>query len=422
MEIRKSVVNIRAYEKKKENNNKKIINKEFINKEMNKDDTLQGSNYSKIILQHRLRTFYRGVLSILLIASVIAALYISNKNKVYTEYQELSSIDRSKVDNAIVENLDGTILTYSNDGANCSDAEGNVLWNQTFEMQNPIVKINKDVIAMADYNGRSIYIMNQAGLLGQVETGMPIRSICVSQSGVVAAVLDDSGVNAIYLYSSDGETIAYFKTTMKKSGYPIAVAISPNSEIVSVSYLYLDSGIVTSNVAFYNFGAVGQNESDNYVSGYSYTDTVVPQLDFMDNSTSFALADGRLIIYKGKQIPTSAAEVLLQNEVQSVFYSADYIGLVYLNTTGESKYSMDVYNNTGKKILTKEFDIDYTDIFFTDGCFVVYNEQECLICNLNGKEKYKGNFKTSVDTLIPTSKISEFITVTPDKITTIELK
>lgn len=401
------MTNIRAYERKKENNAEK---------------TGETGDFNKIIIKHRLRMFYRVLLSVLLVAALIAALYISNKNKVYTEYQELFSVERNKVENAISKNLDGAILTYSNDGANCSDAKGNVLWNQTFEMQNPMVQINKDVVAIADYNGRSIYILNKSGLMGQIDTGMPVRSICVSQTGVIAAVLDDAGVNAIYLYSSDGESIAYFKTTMKKSGYPIEVAISPNSEIVSVSYLYLDSGIVTTNVAFYNFGAVGQNESDNYVSGYSYIDTIIPELNFMDNSTSFAVADGRLVIYKGKQIPTSEAEVLLQNEVQSVFYSSEYIGLVYLDTTGGFKYVMDVYNNTGKKILTKGFDIDYSDIFFNDGCFVAYNDQECLICNLNGKEKYQGKFKRGVVSLIPTSKITEFITVTSDKIATIELK
>lgn len=401
------MVNIRKYEKKKEKNTEK---------------STEANNFSKIIMQHRLQMFYRILLSIFLVAAIIAALYISNKNKVYTEYQIISTTERNKVDNALSRNLDGAILTYSNDGANCSDLKGNALWNQTFEMQNPIVKINKDVVAMADYNGRSIFILNKNGLMGQIETGMPIRSICVSQTGVVAAVLDDSGVNAIYLYSSAGDTIAYFKTTMKKSGYPIAVAISPNSEIVSVSYLYLDSGIVTTNVAFYNFGAVGQNESDNYVSGYSYTDTIVPELDFMDNNTSFSVADGRLVVYKGKQIPTSYAEVLLQNEVQSVFYNSNYIGLVFINTNGNTRYIMDIYNNVGKKVLSKEFDMDYKDILFHEDCFTIYNEQECLISNMNGKEKYKGPFKTTVETLIPTSKISEYVTVSPDKISMIELK
>ncbi len=396
------MTNIREYEKKKESN--------------------ANNDYNKIIIQHKLRVFYRVLLSALLAAAVLASLYISNLNKIYTEYQVVSSTKRTKIENAVSENLNGNILTYSNDGANCTDTKGNVLWNQTFEMQNPMVKINGKVAAIADYNGRTIYVVDDTGSMGEISTGMPIRTICVSQSGVVAAVLDDSEVNAIYIYNSTGGTIAYFKTTMKKSGYPISVAISGNSEIVAVSYLYLDSGTVTSNVAFYNFGPVGQNEVDNYVSGYSYSDAIVPEVGFLNNTTSFALADNRLVIYKGKQIPTSQAEVLLQDEVQSVYYNEDYIGLVYLNASGASKYKMDIYNDTGKAVMSKEFDLDYTNIFFRGDCAVVYNESECLISNMKGKEKFNGKFKTAVETLIPTSKISEFITITSDKIATIELK
>ncbi len=396
------MTNIRAYEKKKESN--------------------ANSDYNKVIIQHKLRIFYRALLSMLLAAAVLTALYISNLNKIYTEYQVITSTKRTKIENAVSENLNGNILTYSNDGANCTDIKGNVLWNQTFEMQNPMVEINGKVAAIADYNGRIIYVVDDTGSMGQIDTGMPIRTICVSQNGVVAAVLDDSDVNAIYLYNSKGDTIAYFKTTMKKSGYPISVAISENSEIVIVSYLYLDRGIVTSNVAFYNFGPVGQNEVDNYVSGYSYSDALVPEVGFLSNTTSFALADNRLVIYKGKQIPTSHAEVLLNDEVQSVYYNEDYIALVYLNASGTTKYKMDIYNDSGKVILSKEFDIDYTDIFFHGGCVIVYNESECLISNMKGKEKFNGKFKSTVETLIPTSKISEFITITTDKIATIELK
>lgn len=36
---------------------------------------------------------------------------------------------------------------------------------------------------------------------------MPIRDFCVSSNGVVAAVLDDSPVTAIYLYYATGESL-----------------------------------------------------------------------------------------------------------------------------------------------------------------------------------------------------------------------
>ena len=54
---------------------------------------------------------------------------------------------------------------------------------------------------------------------------------------------------------------------MKESGYPVNVSISPNGQLVCVSYMFVDGGQIKSSVALYNFVADGQNNTDNYVSG-----------------------------------------------------------------------------------------------------------------------------------------------------------
>jgi len=379
-------------------------------------------DYRKVIAAHRLKIFYRTALILLVSAAVAALFYVQYTNRVYTDYQIISSVKREEAQNAISKNLGGSILTYSNDGASCMNTNGEQLWNQTYEMQNPLIDINHSVAAIADYNGRDIYIVNHQGVLGKVEAGLPIRSISVSETGMVAAVVDDSEITAIYLYASTGEEIAYFKTTMEKSGYPIAVSVSPNGEIVAVSYLYVDSGLIMSNVAFYNFGQVGQNETDNYVSGYSYAEAVITQISFMDEDNSFALADSRLVFYKGNQIPTSNQEILLNEEIQSVYYDNNYVGLVYINLDGDTKYRMDVYSKAGKKILSQKFDMEYTDIYFNKECFVIYNESECEIYNLRGVRKFEGSFKEAVSALLPTSAMNKYVAVSQGKIEIMELK
>ena len=60
----------------------------------------------------------------------------------------------ARVDGSTYLALGSNILTYSKDGANCMDSKGVVLWNQTYEMQNPMVDINGSVVAIGDYNGR----------------------------------------------------------------------------------------------------------------------------------------------------------------------------------------------------------------------------------------------------------------------------
>ena len=81
-------------------------------------------------------------------------------------------------------------------------------------------------------------------------------------------MLDDAEVVRIYVYDGNTNTdepIIESRATMDKSGYPVSISLSPNGKLMVVSYLYVDSGNMKSSVAFYNFGEVGKNETDNFV-------------------------------------------------------------------------------------------------------------------------------------------------------------
>lgn len=380
-------------------------------------------NYKEKIRSHKLSAFYRGVLTAALIAALGAAIYISWKNRAYTESVITSAIPLTKVEGSVYRALGTSILTYSKDGANCMDAKGNVMWNQTYEMQNPIVDINGSVVAIGDYNGRTIYIMNETGSLGEITTNMPIRNFCVASNGVVAAILDDAAYTRINLFDTAGNILVNAETTMDKSGYPIDIAISPNGELFAISYFYLNGGSMKTSIAFHNFGAVGQNlSSDRFVSGYDYQGTVVPFIRFMNSSTVFAVSDDRIMFFTGNQKPLSEMENLLNEEVQGIFYNEQYVGLVFLNTESEEKYRMDVYNAKGNIIANKYFDIEYQDIVFYQDNILIYNETEYSVNNINGVERFSDQFNDMVYLLAPTAKSNRFIMMTQDAMNILEMK
>ncbi|NLL78207.1 MAG: hypothetical protein GX234_00010 [Clostridiales bacterium] len=374
------------------------------------------------IIQHRLRIFMRTVIIIIAVSAVVLATVVSLKNRTYSGYEIVDTVERKEVLDAACMEYNGNILTYSRDGVSCTNTDGVVLWNQTFEMQSPIMDMEGDKVAFGDYNGSVIYVMDANGPVGQIDTMMPIRNFCISSSGVVAAVLDEGNVTWIYLFDAKGNTIAYFKTTMKKSGYPVSIAISPNGLMVQVSYLYVESGYMRSSVAFYNFGPVGQNEIDNFVGGYDYTDTIVPFVRFLDDRTAFAVGDSRLMMYEGAQIPTSSWENLLTEEIQKIYYSENYIALVYYDVTGETTYRMDIYGRDGKIVDTVKFNIEYTDIKFQKDKVIIYDEMECLIHYVGGADIFSAQFEKGVLAVIPTSAFNRYVLVTADSIDTIELK
>lgn len=399
-------MNVRDYFKKKEKNKDKI----------------PRISYREKIKSHKFTIFYRIILVVILVVSVAAALIIQWKNKIFVENVVVSSVETSKPQNGEMVSFAGYILTYSKDGASCTDTRGNAVWNETFEMQNPMIDICRNVVAIGDYNGRDIYVMNTSGSMGQITTNKPVRDFCVAANGVVAVVLDDSSLTWIYLYDTNGEELVRFRTSMKDSGYPFSVSISPNGELVCVSYLFVDSGELKSSVAFYNFGEVGQNYTGNYVSGYDYLDVIVSYVRFLDEKTIFAVSDDRIMFFGGPQIPVSVAECMLNEDVQQIYYGDEYVGLVFYSTDGSSRYRLNVYNKSGELSQTINFDIEHSDIVFVEDRIIIYNESECRIYNMSGVEKYSGYFEKAVYALIPTSSSYKYVVVTADSIDTIELK
>lgn len=387
-------------------------------------DTRQKDRPSvaKRIMVLRMRKFVAMIVAIAVIAVIIMVCYTSYLNYAYTGYEVISSVEKVQTNNSHILSFGTYFLSYSSDGIRCTDEKGNDIWSCPFEMQNPMIEINGDYVAVADYVGRTIYIFNSTGELGTIQTNLPIRDIEVAGNGVVAAVLDNGDVTSISLYYYDGSEIGFFRTTMSKSGYPLDIGMSADGTLVAVSYLYLDNGTLTSKVAFYNFGEVGQNKTDNLVGGYDYQNEMVPLVGFMNDSTAFAVANDKLMFYEGSQKPTNRKDIFLTEEIRSVYYGDKYIGLTYLNPTAESRYLIDIYNTSGDLKNTLPIDMEYQEIFFNNDYVVIYNAASCIIYNINGNIKYQGDFEESVLLMIPTNSVLKYVLVLPDQIQTIVLR
>lgn len=398
------MADIRSYMKEKEKREKKQ----------------QG--YKQKIVRHKLTTTYRLLLVLFAFGALAALVAVQFDRHIYTSYDVVATVERKNILGTTDLGLGGSVLTYSKDGAHSTSVEGVEKWNQTFEMQDMELVFADNVVAMGDYNGRTVYVADSEQILGEITTTMPIRDLAVARTGRVTAVLADTDVAWINTYDSNGKLRYKGQAKMNDSGYPMAIALSPQGELLCVSYAYVDAGVLKTNIAFYNFGEVGDNYSDQLASIHIYNDLLVPYVQFMNDATAFAVGDSRLMIYTGKQKPVSQAEYLFDREVRSVFHNENYVGLVFLSDSEEGRYVMEVYNTSAEKVGDYYFDIDYTDIFFTQRNFVVYNETECLVMTMDGVEKYSGNFEKSVKLMMPATGAYRYVLVTADSIDTIQLK
>ena len=216
-------------------------------KEKAKREQMQA-DYKEIIARHKLAILYRILLIMAVLLILIVIVMVQYKRHIYTDYETISSVEREAVYGITDMRLGNAILSYSKDGAHCTDAMGNVHWNQTFEIQDVKLDFNRDTIAIGAYNGRSIYVANSEKLLGEITTTMPIRDVAVSKNGYVTAVLDDADVTWINTYDISGELMFYSKAHMDESGYPMDISLSPNGELLCVSYVYVDAGVLKTSI------------------------------------------------------------------------------------------------------------------------------------------------------------------------------
>lgn len=377
--------------------------------------------FQEKIDRHKKQALIRTVLVAALMLFALVALYKVAQNHVYSGYATITSFEREQYDGTSVVGFQNGFVTYSKDGISYADSKGTVLWNKTYEMQSPMVSVGEPWIAVGDYNGHTIYSISEEGTVKTIDTNLPIRSLCTAENGVTAAVLEDTGATWINVYNTKGEKAISIKTTMQKFGYPVSVSLSPDGTLMEVSYLHVDSGVMKTNVAFYNFGEVGQNYTDTNVSGYEYKDSVIPLTGFLSQSTSYAVADEQLIFYSGDQIPKSNVQKFLNEEIYSVYAGDGYLGMVFLDGTGQGKYRMDIYSTSGEITGSIFYDMDCKDVYFYKDNVLIYDEAECLIYTIKGRQKFQGTLERNISLMRPLGG-NKFLVVSPGSVDTIEMK
>lgn len=381
------------------------------------------TNFEDRIFKHKLHTLYKTLLIVILVVVVCAMTKIYLDNQVFNHFEVVSTVDRYGTADSKYEVYCGNVLVHSKDGISAFDEKGEQLWNQTYEMQMPIVKKNGIYVASAEYKGNKIFLMGDKGAITTIETNMPILSLDVSAGGVVIAELQD-GDAAVYLkaFSKSGELIADVKTSMRQSGYPLSFALSPDNLKLGVSYLKAEGGKINTSLAFYNYGGVGQNETDNLVSGYDYEGEIYPLVLYPNETNAVAVGDKQLRIFKGKQKPTLDVSILLQEEVQSVYYNENFVVLVQAEKESFEKKHIRVFDMQGKEKLTYTVDFSFLNLLVEDSRIILYDETRLLVIGMNGIVKYDGDLGGDILAVIPVGTRNSFIVVSQDRVRLIKLR
>ena len=382
----------------------------------------KSASYRDKILRHKKRRYWRTVILVALAMAVLVALVILWMRHGYTRAELIRVSALAAEDGASYENLGGNVVQYGNSGAVCVDSRGNTLWDVSYEMQQPITSVSGEVIAIANRSGYYVYVMNTQGLMGTIQTTLPIHSIAASDSGEVAVIMDDTASTWVRLYTAQGKEIAYLVRTMEENGYPVAAAVSPDGETLCLSSVSMSNAAVKTNISFYNFGSAGQKANDHLVQHADFIDEVIPYLHYIDNTTCVSVSDKQLFCFWSTIFRSSGScSVQLPENILGVFCGDSFIGILSSNTKGDTQYKLDLYNKRGKNAGSVNFTMQYTDIDIAGDKIYVHNEQECQIYTISGRCLFNGSFDKPIRAMVPGAGLSDLLVVTDGEVDNVRL-
>ena len=379
--------------------------------------------YQQKLREHRLAVFRRTAIGVLAIVLFFGGLGLYMSLHQYTDYDVRYSVERADTQATVFEEFNGNILKYSNDGAFYTDHSNEMIWNQTYEMSHPAIDICEGYLAIYDKAGTQIYILTVNGLIGKIETTMPIQQVSIANQGTVAVLMDNHSTGQLALYDKKGTELANGAIHGEKGGYPIAIALSNDAIKLAVSMLDINDGNVKTTVAFYNFGSVGENEIDHIVAANSFSDMVIPELDFVSSDRLVAFGDSEIVIFEGTQKPKIATEIQLNQEIKSVFHNEKYVGVVYSNTDETATQHVALYDMNGAVVMEKDFDLEYTSVeLLTNNEVCISNVASCDIYTARGIHKFHYDFDGELYKIISGSSSLNYTFILNDATEQVRLK
>lgn len=352
----------------------------------------QNKEKRKLKMNRMQWTIAAGVL----ILAVVLAYALVKNNKVASSYEVVTSMSRGDDTSVYYCMMRKGMVKYSKDGVAMTNKSGTVLWNQTYEMALPTMTSAGDYVAVGDIGANTIYIFNEYGQLGRVSTDVPIQEIQISEQGVVAAVLSDTSSNYINLYDKQGNSLGSIKASLENTGYPLAIALSPDASKLAVSYLIVKSGSMQSRIVAYDFSDV---EGDHLLDTQEL-EGLYSKAAFLDSREVVLFGEKGFVLYQAdsKKIETQEN---FESEINSVFCTNQKLGFIFKNEDDNGKYRMEIYNKAGKKSSTYYFDLDYSGMTADDDEVILYNDEEMLIYQMGGRVRFRGTFNTAVTGVMP---------------------
>ncbi|HJB94769.1 MAG TPA: hypothetical protein H9765_03990 [Candidatus Mediterraneibacter intestinigallinarum] len=378
------------------------------------------SEIMKKVHKFRRAKVRRILVLIVLIILAVCGTYLLLKNQSYGHARTAAEYSSDISDTSNYAQFANGIVRYNRDGVAFLNNKNEEQWIQPTQLQNPVITVKEESFAVADNGGNNILVFSEEGLRGEIETTLPIEKISISDQGIVSVLMRNGSTPSIITYDAAGNILAEIQITQGTMGYPTAMEMSDDGNTLAVSYLYLDGVNIKSRVIYYNFGEAGQENADNIVSSEEYDNTVMADIFFMGGGRSVAVGDNSFVIYRGTDTPQPEKTIVIDQEIQSVFHSDQYIGFILLNQE-KSGYEVRLYNRIGEQLISREIPGNYSNVKMDGDEIIMFDGSRCCIVTATGIIKYDGNLDVDALEIFRAFGVNRYYVMSVDELRVIYL-
>ena len=358
--------------------------------------------------------------SLILLGMMAVGTYLVLINQSFVNARTLMIHGRINYDVNSYEYFTGGFIQYNRDGISFLNRRNEEQWFWLKPMNSPITSRTGDIFAIADAGGDTILVFNRHGMRGEIVTTHGVERLTVSNQGIVSAILRNHQEPMILTYDLVGNVLVENQLMVSVHGYPIGLQMSPDGVVLGVSYVFLEAGVPSTRVIFYNFGSLGEGLMNRQVSEEVFYDTLVAELHFMNNDTIIAISDRSLIFYRGHQVPEKEMVIELEQEIRNVFYTQEYVGVVLLNEQ-RTGYKIRLYDTAGEEILVSEFPGTYGEVHMFGNEIIMFDGVNVSIVNTAGIVRFRGSLEVDVLFMAPARGINSYYVICDDAMRVIHL-
>lgn len=358
------------------------------------------------------KTFFRAVRIIFILAVVIGGAGFLQ----YARVREYKNFETTS-EQTLYSNLAGykagedKLFIYGNDGAKAIDGTGNVVWEASYQLDNPEVAYCEEMASIADIGGNKVYVVAENGIPYTYEVIYPIVKHEVAKQGVTAVLLDNGMEDFIQLYDINGMLRVDINTKTKTDGIPIDIALSPDGKKLVTLYVTFQGDAMICKTAFYNADEVGKNYINNIVGQKTFTENLLAyDVTFLNEDTVGILLENGFVLYRMTETPELICEEVLKDTIVELICVDG--GIYVVKETVEKKKVLSFYDKTGKERVVLDELPEYESIAATAEEIVFFSPQKVTVYRANGSLKFSTAFTQSLEAVFPAGANRYFLTDT----------